>query len=80
MLLRLALQIARDDYEDRRRRQRIELAKSKGKYGGRKADKAMHERILALRPHHSIAVTAKLAGCSQSTVKTVCRPSGNKAS
>ena len=35
MLLRLALQMARDDYEDRRERQRqgIELAKAAGRYG-----------------------------------------------
>lgn len=40
MLLRLALQMARDDYEDRRERQRqgIELARSAGKYKGRRAD------------------------------------------
>jgi DNA invertase Pin-like site-specific DNA recombinase len=75
MLLRLALQIARDDYEDRRRRQRqgIELAKAKGKYAGRKANQAMYERILALRKNHSIARTAELAGCSIGTVKIVCR-------
>jgi DNA invertase Pin-like site-specific DNA recombinase len=75
MLLRLALQIARDDCEERRRRQRqgIELARAKGKYGGRKADTAMHERILALRKNYSIAKTAELAGCSASTVKIVCR-------
>ncbi|WAW86375.1 recombinase family protein [Xanthomonas citri pv. malvacearum] len=37
MLLRIALQIARDDYEDRRERQRqgIELAKARDKYRGR---------------------------------------------
>lgn len=75
MLLKLALQIARDDYEDRRERQRqgVELAKQAGKYAGRKADTTAHERIIALRAGgRSIAQTAKLAGCSESQVKRVC--------
>ncbi|TIT17765.1 MAG: resolvase [Mesorhizobium sp.] len=40
MLLKLALQMARDDFEDRRERQRqgIELAKAGGKHAGRQAD------------------------------------------
>ncbi|ECZ2944978.1 helix-turn-helix domain-containing protein [Salmonella enterica] len=74
MLLRLALQIARDDYEDRRERQRqgVELAKKAGRYTGRRADEATHARIVALRSAgKSIAATAKLAGCSQSQVKRV---------
>ena len=39
MLFRLALQMARDDYEDRRERQRqgIELARQAGRYKGRRA-------------------------------------------
>ncbi|MDP1698362.1 MAG: recombinase family protein [Xanthomonadaceae bacterium] len=74
MLLRLALQIARDDYEDRRERQRqgVELAKIAGRYTGRKPDTKVHERIVALRAAgHSIPETAKLAGCSSSQVKRV---------
>lgn len=74
MLLRVALQMARDDYEDRRERQRqgIELAKKKGRYTGRKADTKAHERIVALRTAgRSIADTSKLAGCSPATVKRV---------
>lgn len=74
MLLRLALQMARDDYEDRRERQRqgIVIAKQVGKYAGRKADTAMHGRIVALRKGgNSIANTAKLAGCSVSQVKRI---------
>lgn len=74
MLLRLALQIARDDYEARRERQRqgIELAREAGKYAGRRADEAMHARIKALRAAgHSITETARLAGCSESQVKRV---------
>ena len=75
MLFRLALQMARDDYEDRRERQRqgIELAKAAGRYAGRKTDTATHARIVALREGgKSIAETARLAGCSQSQVKRVC--------
>ncbi|MEQ1601301.1 MAG: recombinase family protein [Methylophilaceae bacterium] len=74
MLLKVALQIARDDYEDRRERQRqgISLAKASGKYTGRKKDASMHERIVALRQnHYSIAKTAELAGCSESQVKRI---------
>ncbi len=74
MLLKLALQMARDDYEDRRERQRqgVELAKSAGKYAGRQADTGMHQRIEALRGSgHSITETARLAGCSESQVKRV---------
>jgi DNA invertase Pin-like site-specific DNA recombinase len=74
LLLKLALQMARDDYEDRRERQRqgIELAKRAGRYVGRQANTTMHERIIALRSSgHSITKTAKLAGCSESQVKRV---------
>jgi DNA invertase Pin-like site-specific DNA recombinase len=74
MLLKVALQAARDDYEDRRERQRqgVALAKEAGKYGGRKADTANHRRIVALRTAgHSIAKTAELVGCSASQVKRV---------
>lgn len=51
MLLKLALQMARDDYEDRRERQQqgIALAKAAGRYAGRRPDLAMHNRIVALR-------------------------------
>jgi len=74
MLLRLALQMARDDYEDRRERQRqgIELARTAGRYEGRKPNGALHARIIALRTRGaSIAETARLAGCSPSQVKRV---------
>ena len=75
MLLKLALQMARDDYEDRRERQRqgIDLAKAAGRYAGRTPDTAAHARIVALREGgKSIAETAKLAGCSVSQVKRIC--------
>jgi DNA invertase Pin-like site-specific DNA recombinase len=74
MLLKLALQIAHDDYQDRRERQRqgVELAKVAGKYHGRKTDDATHQRIIALRTAgKSIAETARLAACSASQVKRV---------
>ena len=74
LLLRLALQMAHDDYEDRRERQRqgVALAKEAGRYIGRQADTAMHARIIALRTAgHSIPATARLAGCSESQVKRV---------
>lgn len=73
LLLRLSLQMARDDYEDRRERQRqgIEQAKKRGKYKGRKANLKNHELIVKLRPNHTIAETARLAGCSESQVKLI---------
>ncbi|MGC3875342.1 recombinase family protein [Halomonas sp. GXIMD04776] len=74
MLLKLALQMARDDYEERRRRQQegIELAKEKGLFTGRRPDKTLHERIMALRSaNFSIAETARIAGCSEASVKRV---------
>ncbi|WP_242104153.1 recombinase family protein [Lysobacter sp. M2-1] len=72
MLLRVALQGARDDYEERHRRQAegIALAKAAGKYRGRPADPQLHTRIRSMRQAGmSIAETAKAAGCSLATVK-----------
>lgn len=74
LLLKLALQMARDDYETRRARQQqgVQLAKAAGRYSGRKADTAMHQRIIALRrAGHTLARTAELAGCSISQVKRI---------
>lgn len=74
MLLKVALQAARDDYEDRRERQKqgVEIAKKEGKYSGRAPDKKKHQLIIELRSSgKSIAKTAQLAGCSQSQVKRV---------
>jgi DNA invertase Pin-like site-specific DNA recombinase len=75
LLLKLALQMARDDYETRRERQRqgVQLAKAANKYRGRIPDTATHQRIIALRhAGQTIKRTAELAGCSQSQVKRVC--------
>jgi len=74
LLLKLALQMARDDYETRRERQRqgVQLAKSDGKYAGRQADTTTHHRIVALRTAgQTINHTAELAGCSISQVKRI---------
>lgn len=74
LLLKLALQMARDDYETRRERQRqgVQLAKASGKYAGRKADTTAHLRIVALRAAgHTIRRTSELSGCSQSQVKRI---------
>ena len=74
LLLKLALQMARDDYETRRERQRqgVQLAKADNKYSGRLPDTATHERIIALRSTGlTIKRTAELAGCSQRQVKRI---------
>ncbi len=74
LLLKLALQMARDDYEIRRERQRqgVQLAKLAGKYSGRQADTTTHNLIIALRnAGQTIDRTAVLAGCSISQVKRI---------
>ncbi len=74
LLLKVTLQLARDDWENRRERQRqgIRLAQQEGKYKGRRADKALHGRIVALRKAgQTIAETARLAGCSVTQVKRI---------
>ncbi len=75
MLLKLALQMARDDYELRRERQKkgIELAKQDpAKYKGRKPDLKTHQMIIVLKKAgNSISKTAELAGCSSSQVKRI---------
>lgn len=74
LLLKVMLQLARDDWENRRERQRqgIRLAQQEGKYKGRRANKALHGRIVAFRKDgRTIAETARLAGCSAAQVKRV---------
>ena len=74
LLLKLALQMAYDEHETRKHRQRqgIQLAKESGKYAGRKSDKATHERIIVLRSSgQTIERTSILAGCSISQVKRI---------
>src|SRR5262245_39726260 len=82
MLLKVALQIARDDYETRRERQRqgIDLAKAGKRYAGRAPDLKAHEQIIALRKAgKSIAETAATVGTSPSQVKRVWSAATNKA-
>jgi DNA invertase Pin-like site-specific DNA recombinase len=67
-----ALQMARDDYETRRERQRqgVQLAKAAGKYTGRAPDLTAHQTIVALRAAgHTIHKAATLSACSPSQVK-----------
>jgi DNA invertase Pin-like site-specific DNA recombinase len=74
LLLKLALQMARDDYETRRERQQqgIQIAKTAKKYTGRIPDVGSHQRIVALRAAgQTIKRTAELAGCSLSQVKRI---------
>ncbi len=74
MLLRMALQIAREEYETRRERQAqgIELAKSAGRYKGRQPNQAQHARIVALRlAGYSIQKTADMTESSTAQVKRV---------
>ncbi|MCD7896136.1 MAG: recombinase family protein [Planctomycetaceae bacterium] len=74
LLMKIALQMSRDDYEVRRERQRqgIALAKTAGKYRGRTANTAIHKRIIALRKDgNTLAQTAEAAGCSISQVKRI---------
>ncbi|WP_425525500.1 hypothetical protein [Xanthomonas hortorum] len=57
MLLKLALQMARDDYDDRREHQRhgVELAKGAGKYRGtpyRCEAPRPSDRVAPLRPQY----------------------------
>lgn len=77
VLLKLSLQMARDDYELRRKRQKegIELAKVKGRFKGRKPSEDLHKKIIDCRykSKMSIAGTADLLGTSKSTVARVCR-------
>jgi DNA invertase Pin-like site-specific DNA recombinase len=75
LLLRLALQMAREDYEVRRERQRqgIKLAQAAGKYRGRRPDARRRAQVLALRSSgQSIARTAELTGYSTSQIKRIC--------
>lgn len=76
MFLRIALNMSHQDWVTRQRRQKegIVLAKQRGKYKGRQADKALHENIIRLRLQGlSIVQTAKTLGCSISTVNRITR-------
>ena len=78
LLLKIALQMSRDDYEFRKKRQRegIEIARQKGKYQGRRPNKELHKKIIECHilnnPPLSIAKTAKLLNTTVSMVTRVC--------
>lgn len=74
LLLKISLQGSRDEYEDRRRRQKegIDLAKKNNKYQGRKRNKQLHKMIIECRSSGmSIVKTAQLVSTSTTTVKSV---------
>ncbi len=75
MLMKIALQMARDDYETRRKRQKegIELDKQKGMYKGRKP--IIDENLIyeMLDKGFNIARTAEIAKCSISSVKRIAK-------
>jgi len=77
ILLKLSLQMAREDYEQRRTRQRqgIELARKQRKFKGRQltpADMVRHQKIIDLRLNRcSVNEVATLLNCSASQVNRV---------
>ncbi len=75
MLLKIALQMARDDYETRRKRQKegIKIAKKNGKYTGRKATINENAILTMLNNGLSISKTAAIAKCSISSVKRIAK-------
>jgi DNA invertase Pin-like site-specific DNA recombinase len=82
LLLKIALQAARDDYETRRERQRqgIELAKQDRRYKGRPADVKANKNIVAHRKAgKTIAETAELTDCSVTHVKRIWRAHQDQA-
>lgn len=79
MLLDLALQMARDDYETRRERQRqgIEIAKDKGVYQGRPRNEPMRERVrMLLGSGMGTRATAREVGVSPTTVTRIKKELG----
>ena len=75
MLMKIALQMARDDYETRRKRQKegIELAKKKGMYKGRRPTIDKNLIYEMLDKGVNIARTAEIAKCSTSSVKRIAK-------
>jgi len=74
MILRITLQMARDDYETRRARQAQGIARAKrnGVYKGRPKNLEKREKIAELlEAGFSVRRVAKLAGASTSTVQNV---------
>ncbi|WP_163650747.1 recombinase family protein [Modicisalibacter sp. 'Wilcox'] len=74
MLLKIAMQMARDDYETRRERQMqgIALAKKKGVYKGRPRDEEKRKQIAGLLGKGAgIREVARAMKCSPSTVQKI---------
>ncbi len=74
MLLDMLAAVARKDYEDRKRRQAegVQQAKIKGKYQGRKENKALHEHItFLLKAGCSYRQIHSKTGAANATIKKV---------
>lgn len=76
MMLKIALHMARKDYEQRAMKQAsgIEVAKAKGMYKGRKPDTVANGKILELRAlGYTIAKVASTLNVSESQVKLILK-------
>ncbi|GLW38331.1 resolvase [Pectobacterium carotovorum subsp. carotovorum] len=76
MMLDMLAAIARKDYIDRRRRQAQGIAKAKaeGKFRGRQADTAMHERIRKLRDAGmSYSDIHQMTGVARTTISRITK-------
>jgi DNA invertase Pin-like site-specific DNA recombinase len=76
MMLKIALHMARKDYEQRATKQAsgIEVAKAKGVYKGRKPDTVANTKIVELRAlGYTIAKVASTLNVSESQVKLVLK-------
>jgi DNA invertase Pin-like site-specific DNA recombinase len=76
MMLKIALHMARKDYEQRAAKQASGIieAKAKGVYKGRKPDTVANARIVELRGQgYTIAKVAKTLGVSESQVKLILK-------
>lgn len=75
MLLKVAMQMARDDWETRRVRQAQGIAQGRkaGKYKGRQVNKLLHAKVKALLANEALSVkkVAELAECSPTTVAKI---------
>ena len=76
MMLKIALHMARKDYEQRASKQAsgIEIAKAKGVYKGRKPDTVANAKIVELRAlGYTIAKVASTLNVSESQVKLIMK-------
>jgi DNA invertase Pin-like site-specific DNA recombinase len=76
MMLKIALHMARKDYEQRASKQAsgIEVAKAKGVYKGRKPDTVVNSKIIELRAlGYTIAKVASTLHVSESQVKLIMK-------